>query len=156
MTDIPPPPGSGEHPAGETVPPVTAPPPTASYAAPLTPGAPGGTLSEKDAKLWGMLCHLAALAGFIIPLGTVIGPLIIWLIKKNDSPFVDDQGKESLNFQITVLIAAVVSVILMIILIGFFLLIAVGLTDLIFIIIASVKANNGEQYRYPFAIRFIK
>jgi uncharacterized Tic20 family protein len=156
MTEIPPPPGSAEQPA----PGVAVPPPpvgsTVGYQGPISAAAGAGSLSEKDARLWGMLCHLSALAGFIIPFGSIIGPLVIWLIKKNESPFVDDQGKESLNFQITVIIAAFICGVLMLILIGIFLLIALGITTLIFIIIASMKANNGEAYRYPFAIRFIK
>lgn len=139
----------------DSIPPTAAPmaeyasPPMAGYGAPLT-------ASDKDARLWGMLCHLSALAGAFIPLGSIIGPLVIWLIKKDEIPFVNDQGKESLNFQITMLIGFVVSAVLVLVFIGFFLLIALGITDLIFIIIASVKANNGEAYRYPFALRLIK
>lgn len=139
--------------------PLPPPPPVqaADYATPAaSAGIGAGTLSEKDARLWGMLCHLSALAGAIIPLGAIIGPLVVWLIKKNESEFVDDQGKESLNFQLTVLIAMVVSAILIIVVIGIFLLIAVGIADLVFVIIASVKANSGERCRYPFAIRFFK
>ena len=138
-------------------------PPPAPSAAPVeyasgVPVAPGpGSLSQKDANLWGMLCHLAALSGFIgIPLGNVLGPLIVWMIKKNDSPFVDDQGKESLNFQITVLIALVVSFVLIFVVIGFLLIFAVGITALVFTIIGAVKANKGIAYRYPFALRLIK
>lgn len=119
-------------------------------------GNPADIEENKDARLWGMLCHLAALAGFIIPFGFIIGPLVVWLIKKNDFPFVDDQGKESLNFQITVILALIVSAILIIIVIGILLIPAVAITSLIFIIIASVKANSGIRYRYPVCIRFIK
>ena len=92
-----------------------------------------------------------------IPTGFV-GALIIWLINKDDSSkfFVIDQSKEALNFQITMLIAAIVSAILMIVLIGFLLLPLVGLVSLVFSIIAAIKANNGEAYRYPFALRLIK
>src|SRR5690348_1357609 len=97
MTDIPPPPGSGEHPAGETTPP---PPPASTppidYG--TTGGYPGpynGPAPDKDAKTMALLCHLLPIfTGFL-------GPLIIWLVKKDSSPFVDDQGKEALNFQIT-------------------------------------------------------
>jgi len=123
------------------------------------PGAPvsyGAGMSEKDARLWGMLCHLSALAMFIIPFGGVLGPLVVWLIKKQDSEFVDDQGKESLNFQITMVMIHVVCVILLFVVIGLILLPIAVLLDLIFIIIAAVKANGGERYRYPFAIRLIK
>jgi len=137
--------------------PLPPPPPTADYATPpAAVGIGAGTLSEKDARMWGMLCHLAALSGFIIPFGTIVGPLVVWLIKKNESEFVDDQGKESLNFQITAIIAMIISGILTLVIIGIFLLIAVGIADLVLVIMASVKANNGERYRYPFAFRFIK
>ncbi len=104
----------------------------------------------------GMLCHLLALSGYIIPLGNVLGPLIIWLLKKDTSAFVDDQGKESLNFQITVLIAVLVATATCLIGIGVVLLPAVGILSLVFVIIAAVKANSGERYRYPVALRLIK
>ena len=103
-----------------------------------------------------MLCHLSALAGFIIPLGNIIGPLVFWLIKKNEFPTVAAHGKESLNFQISMLIYAIVSGILCIVFIGFLLLAAVGITSLVCVIIASVKASNGVPFRYPLTIRFLK
>lgn len=113
-------------------------------------------MEQKDERNWGMFCHLAALAGFIVPLGNVIGPLIIWLIKKDESAFVDDQGKESLNFQISFTIYALVALILVIVVIGIVLLIALGVLMLILVIVAAIKASNGEHYRYPMSIRFIK
>lgn len=114
------------------------------------------TEPNPEARLWGMFCHLFALGGYIFPLGNLIGPLIAWLAKKNDFPFVDDQGKESLNFQITMLIAAACATVLMCAGIGSFLLIAVGIFDIVFIIVASVHANDGKTYRYPFCLRLIK
>ena len=109
-----------------------------------------------DERLWGMIAHLSALAGFIIPFGNIAGPLIVWMIKKDAMPFVDDQGKESLNFQITVTIAAIVAAVLIVFLIGFLLLPAVGLAALVFTVIAGIKANEGVAYRYPFTLRLIK
>ena len=103
-----------------------------------------------------MLCHLGALAGFIIPLGNIIGPLVFWLIKKDQYDLVNNQGKESLNFQITVLIAAIICFVLCFVLIGFILLPALLIADIVFIIIAAMKANSGIRYRYPLCIRFIK
>ena len=111
---------------------------------------------SKDAKMWGMLCHLIAFAGFIIPFGNIIGPLVIWLIKKEEFAFVDDQGKESLNFQISMTIYFIVSAILTIILIGIILIIGLVIFDVIVIIMAIIEANSGEKYRYPLCIRFIK
>jgi uncharacterized Tic20 family protein len=112
---------------------------------------------DKDSRMWSMFCHLTALSAFLgIPFGNIIGPLIIWLIKKDDFPMVDDQGRESLNFQVSMTIYTIVSFLLCFVIIGFLLLPAVLLVNLILIIIASRKANKGELYRYPFTIRFIK
>jgi len=127
----------------DTPPPGGSPPPT------------GGGVSP-ESRQWGMFAHLAALAGFIIPFGNLIGPLIIWQMKKDEMPFVADQGKESLNFQITVTIAAIVCFVLMVVLIGALLLPLVGLAALVFVVIAAVKANQGEAYRYPVTLRLIK
>lgn len=113
-------------------------------------------MNEKDARTWAMFCHLGALAGYIIPFGNIIAPLVIWLIKKDESPLVDDQGKESLNFQISITIYALVALVLTLIIIGFFLLLAVGIFALVMVIVAAVKVNSGEKYRYPLCIRFIK
>ncbi len=109
----------------------------------------------RDERMWGMFCHLSACAGYIIPLGNIIGPLIIWSIKKDEFPFVNEQGKEALNFQISMLIYFIISAILIFIVIGIMLLIALGIFQLIMIVIASIKANNGETFRYPLSIRFI-
>jgi uncharacterized protein len=113
-------------------------------------------VSTKDQNTWAMLCHLSALAGFVIPLGNILGPLVIWLIKKDEFPLVADQGKEALNFQISMTIYYIVAAILIIVLIGILLLIGLALFSLIFTIIAMVKANEGTAYRYPMCIRFIK
>lgn len=118
-----------------------------------------GQGSNKDARMWAMFCHLAGLAGLlpIVPvLGCVIAPLVIWQIKKDEFAFVDDQGKEALNFQISILIYALVAGLLCFACIGFFLLPAVYIFNLVFLLIAGIKANNGEHYRYPLSIRFIK
>lgn len=112
--------------------------------------------TNSDAKTWAMLCHVAALAGYVIPFGNVVGPLIAWQIKKDQSEFVDHHGKESLNFQITITIALVVSIALCLLLVGFFLLAIVPIYQIAFVIIAAIKAANGEWYRYPLTIRFIK
>lgn len=124
------------------------------------PSAPSD--NESQARTWNMLCHLSALAGYIIPFGNVIGPLLIWQIKKNEFPSVEEHGKASLNFQLTVLIAVLVSGIaaflLSFVCIGFLLIpvvIAVALCGLIFAIIAGIKASNGEPYRYPWSLTLI-
>ena len=112
---------------------------------------------SKDEQQWAMICHLSALAGFVIPFGNVIGPLVVWLIKKDTMPLVDQHGKEALNFQITVTIAAVISMLLIFVLIGFVLLFIVGIGALILTIMAAVKVSNGEfDYKYPWALRLLK
>ena len=111
---------------------------------------------NKDERMWGMFCHLIAFSGYIIPFGSVLGPLVIWLIKKDEMPFVDDQGKESLNFQLSMLIAFIVSLLLTLVLIGFLFLGVLIIYQIVVIIIASIKANDGVKYRYPYTIRFIK
>jgi len=113
-------------------------------------------MDEAQEKTWGMLAHLSALAGFIIPFGNIIGPLIIWLIKKDESSFVNDQGKESLNFQISITIYCIVSAILILLVIGIFLLIGLGIFSIVMIILGAVKANSGEKFKYPLSIRFIQ
>lgn len=103
-----------------------------------------------------MFAHLSALFGLVVPLGSVIGPLVMWLIKKDTMPFVNDQGKEALNFNITMLIAAIVCWILVFILVGFLLLPILVIFWLVFVVIATIKANEGVLYRYPFALRLVK
>jgi hypothetical protein len=110
----------------------------------------------QDDKTFGMLAHLTALAGYIVPFGNILGPLVIWLMKKDQSWFVNDQGKESLNFQISLTIYVIVSMVLFLVVIGIFLLPLVALFGLVMIIIGGVKANQGETYRYPLTMRFIK
>ena len=111
---------------------------------------------SSEERTFGMLCHLLAFSGLIIPFGTIIGPLVMWLIKKDKSPYVNDQGKEAVNFQISCAIYAIISGVLTLLFIGVLLLIALGIFWLIFVIIASIKANEGKPYRYPMTIRFIK
>ncbi len=112
---------------------------------------------DKDARMWAMFCHLAGLCGFILPgVGNIVGPLILWQIKKDEYPFVDEQGKEAVNFQISMTIYAIISLFLCFVCVGIFLLAAVCIVYLVFLLIAAVKANNSQAYRYPLTIRFIK
>ena len=111
---------------------------------------PEAALPSQDSRNMAMLCHLLGL------LTCFVGPLILWLIKKDDDEFINRQGKEALNFQITVLLASIVSGLTMFICIGGILAIAVGIADLVFSIIACVKSSKGEDYRYPVALRLVK
>ena len=112
--------------------------------------------SDIEVRRWAAATHIAAVAGYIIPFGNIIGPLLVWQLKKEDGQLIDDQGKESVNFQITVSIAMLVSAFLTLILIGFLLIFVIGLGALILVVIAAIKANDGEAYRYPLTLRFIK
>ena len=117
---------------------------------------------SKDARMWAMFCHLGGLAGLIMPVvGNIVAPLIIWQIKKDDDALVDEQGKEAVNFQISLSLYGIIgSVACLITCVGAvlmpFLIGAVYIINLVFLLIAAVKANNGEHYRYPLTIRFIK
>ncbi|GLK87132.1 DUF4870 domain-containing protein [Pseudomonas turukhanskensis] len=111
---------------------------------------------DKEARQWAMFCHFAAFLGMIFPFGNLLGPLIVWQLKKETSSFVDDQGKEALNFQITVAVAMLVCFLLMFVFIGIILIWVVGIAALVLTIIAGIKANEGKAYRYPFCWRLVK
>ncbi len=102
-----------------------------------------------------MFAHLSSFAGHFIPFGHIGGPLLIWMLKKDSMPLVADQGKEALNFQITMTLAFIIAAVSLFVLIGFVLLPAVWLFDVIVTIIAAVKANEGVAYRYPLCLRFV-
>lgn len=112
--------------------------------------------ANNEESNWGMFAHLSALLTLIIPFGNVLGPLIIWLTKGKESPYVAVQAREALNFQLTMVIVAVVCFILSWILIGFLLLAIAIVVDLVFVIIAAIAASNGVIYRYPYTLRLIK
>jgi uncharacterized protein len=117
---------------------------------------PDAGLTGND-RTWGMLCHLSTLSGFIgVPLGNIIAPLVIWLIKKDEMQYVDHHGKEALSFQITMFIYTLISAILILAIVGIVLIFVVLVADIVLTIIAAIKANNGEYYEYPMTIRFIK
>lgn len=113
-------------------------------------------MPSQDERTQAMLCHLTGLLGGLIPPVNIIAPLVIWLLKKDQSQFVNDQGKEALNFQISTTVYFVIALVLMIVLIGILALPVVGLFWLIFGIIATIKSNEGVYYRYPFIFRLVK
>lgn len=102
-------------------------------------------------KNYGILCHLSALSMLVFPLGNIVGPLIVYLLKKDDLAIVATEGKEALNFQITI---SIIGFIALIFNYRFALLAAV--VSLVFIVLASIEASNGRAYRYPFNFRLIK
>lgn len=145
----PPPTGADAPPAGYgTAPP---PPPGGGYGAAGNQGMPaGGQLSQQDERTWAMLAHLGAIIlGFI-------APLVVMLVQGDKSQFTRRHAVESLNFQITLTIAHVISFILWFIVIGLITTLILIVGGLILMIMAGIKANNGEEYRYPVNIRFVK
>ena len=112
-------------------------------------------LSETE-RNWSMLCHLSAFAGFFFPFGGVIGPLICWLTKKDESSWVNVNGKASLNFQLSMLLYIVLAIPLCFIIIGIPIVILLGTLKVICVIIASIKAPKGELFKYPLVIPFIQ
>ncbi len=119
-----------------------------------TPGS--GGMATQDERTWAMLAHLSALAFFICPFGNLVGPLIVWLVKRDQLPLVADQGKEAVNFNISVTLAALVCGALVLVLVGILLGVALFIFWLSMTIIAAIKANEGIRYRYPLTLRLIK
>ena len=114
------------------------------------------TSSSTSVRTWCILAHATALVGFLVPVaGHLVGPLIVWLAKRQDSPEIDAHGKESMNFQISMLIWNAIAAILIIVLIGIPILILLHILNIIFVIVASIQASEGKLYRYPLAIRLI-
>lgn len=114
------------------------------------PSQEGAQAPSQNARNMAMLCHLLGL------FTAFLGPLILWLLKKDEDAFIDRQGKEALNFQITVMIASAIGGITAFLCIGFILLAIVGIGDLILCIMACMATSKGEDYRYPVALRLIK
>jgi uncharacterized Tic20 family protein len=128
---------------------------------------------EQQIRNWSMLCHFSALASLLIPFGNILGPLLVWQLKKTDLPEIDPHGKESLNFQITILVITIIFSFFLFSTIGYgaligspltmfssgiglgLLLALIKLTSWVLVIVAGIKANSGELFRYP-SIRFIK
>ncbi len=111
--------------------------------------------TDKEGNMWAMFCHISAIVGFVIPFGNIVAPLVLWALKKDEFEIVNVHGKEAINFQISITIYVLISVLLIFVIIGIPLLIALGIFELIAIIIAAVKANEGKLFRYPLAIQFL-
>lgn len=164
VPDIPSPPPVPESAVAPSIP--SEPPPPAS----AVPPAVSSAFSEVGKDLQGMateknlaiFCHLSALIGGVVfsavglPVGNILGPLLIWLWKKDTMPMVNEHGKAALNFQITVSILFLACMLTFFLLLPILVAIAVGIAALILTIIATIKASNGELYRYPFSLRLIK
>jgi uncharacterized Tic20 family protein len=145
MSDIP------ESPTG--APPPPPPPggaPQAAYAYSSAPAA-----SQAEERNWAMAAHLSAFSGVLIPFGSILAPLVIWLVKKDTMPFVAEHAREALNFNITVALIGLVCALLTFVLIGFLLLPALLIAWVVLTVMAGVAASKGERYRYPFTLRLV-
>lgn len=106
---------------------------------------------------WALSAHLSALlAGYVIPFGNILAPMVIWLMKKEEDPFVARHALEAMNFQITVLLALLLCIPLMLVLIGIPLMILIAIGQIVLCIIACVAAGSGQTYEYPFTMRLVK
>jgi uncharacterized protein len=132
------------------------------YALPAGPAPAGGAEPlSSEARTWALFCHLAALSGYFSGLGFWLGPLIVWLVKRDEIPLVNDQGREALNFQLTVLFAAIALTVLTFVSCGFGIFVtaplgvALSVYQLVMTVVAGIRANKGETYRYPFTLRLL-
>lgn len=156
----PPPPPAPETAYGQTPYPAAPPgapgqPPYAGQpGVPTQPGVPA-QLSPSDEKLWAGMAHWGALVTGVVTSLAFLAPLLVLVIKGNASPWVRRNAVESLNFQLSMLIYMIVSIILIFVLIGILTTIALGIAWLVFTIIGAIKANNGEDYKYPLTIRMV-
>jgi uncharacterized protein len=121
------------------------------------------TFSQPEENTWGMICHLAAMGMYVFPtFGNLIGTLIAWMVFRDRSSFADDQGKESLNFQLSLTLYSAIGIAFCIMTFGLGLLVVIpmfgimSILQIVFIIVAALEANKGVLYRYPATIRFIK
>ena len=121
----------------------------------IAPRSGSPVVTSEDDRLWGMLAHLSAFSMYFTGIGHLLGPLIVWLAKKENSPFVADQAKEALNFQISISIYGIVAGVLCFVLIGFPILAALVPFQFVFMIVAGIKAKDGVVYRYPLTLRFL-
>jgi uncharacterized Tic20 family protein len=124
---------------------------------PAPPPLPVNSPALSNVRTWAALCHASALFGvfFHFP-GHLLGPLIVWLAKRDESPEIEAHGKEALNFQISMLIYNVVAAVFCLILIGFVLLAVLWVLNAVLVIVAAIQASEGKFYRYPMTIRFIQ
>ena len=118
--------------------------------------AASGAAPTENERTWGMLAHLSALVGLVIPLiGNVLGPLVVSIARSDQSTFVAAHAKEALNFNISVTLAALLCTLLMLVFVGFLLGSALFIAWLVMTLIAAIKASEGAAYRYPFSLRLV-
>ena len=113
-------------------------------------------MEQKYERDWAMGAHLMTFLGFVFPFGNIVGPLIIYLAKREESEFVEDQAREAVNFQITVTIALIIAFILAFVVIGMFMIPIIVIGNIVFVILAALAAQKGQRFRYPFCLRLLK
>lgn len=138
------------HESAESVPPIPPPGPTAA----AQPADTTGAIAENVRQL-AVLMHLSALTGYFIPFANLIIPLVVWLVKKDESADIDAVGREVVNFNLSMLLYAVIGFILTFVLVGVLVLAGLWIFGIVVTIIAALRANDGWRYRYPVTIRFI-
>ena len=116
----------------------------------------GAKVPGEEARRRAVICHLSGFAGYLLPFASVIAPLVLWMLWRDSDEFVHEQGREALNFQISVLIYAVASLVLIVLLVGILLIFAVAVFQLVLMVMAAVTADKGQHYRYPLTLRFIR
>jgi uncharacterized Tic20 family protein len=128
----------------------SAPPPVASGSSDVAEGE-----IPRDVRQMAMFCHLLGLANYVVPFGGIIGPLVLWQMKRADHPFIDEQGRSALNFNLTAGIAMLCCIPLVFFLVGIPLIALISVAANVFAIIAGIAANEGRSYEYPFKIDFV-
>ena len=111
---------------------------------------------SQDERNMGIAVQVSSFAGYIIPFGSILGPFIVWLMKRDEMPFVDECGRNCINFKISLMIYMMISAVLMLVGIGFLLIGVLAIIDIVFTIIAAMKASEGVSYKYPMTIKFLK
>ena len=117
---------------------------------------PHSETPTSEERQMALLAHLSGFAGLVIPFGNIVGPLVMWQVKKDTSPFVADQALEALNFQITFSIVMLLSLLLIVVLVGILTSAALAVAWMVLVVVAAIKANEGTRYRYPFTLRLVK
>ena len=111
---------------------------------------------NNDERTWGTIAHLGNIAGLMVPFGNILTPLLIWMFKREESEFIEEQAKEALNFQLSISVLALCCIPLVFVVVGIFFLIGLAALDFVASILAAINANEGKQFRYPLNFRWIK
>ena len=114
-----------------------------------------GKMLDPQANQWAMILHLSLLGGYVVPLLGLIAPILIWQLKKDQFPILDEHGRNATNWIISSLIYGMISGVLVLVMVGFVLLFALAVVSIVFPVIAAIKANDGIVWKYPLAIRFV-